>query len=263
MEMKDRIVVVTGGTSGIGAALCRAFQREGAAAVIAADLRVDGAPQGTIARRCDVTHEEEVVALVREVESAHGRVDVFCSNAGVLTPGWDLREADFGLWQRDFAVNVMAHAYAAKAVLPGMVARGSGYLLQTASAAGLLATPESAVYSITKHAAVGLSEHLAFSYRRFGVRVSALCPMAVQTPMLEAVDEKGASAGLDGILSADQVAEAAIAGMREERFLILPHATVAEYWAKKAARPDRWLSQMEKLQAQFTGAGDPAAHFKP
>ena len=255
MEMKDRVVVVTGGGSGIGKALCQAFLREGARAVIAADLRAEGAPEGTVGKRCDVTREDEVRALVRDVERDHGRLDVLCSNAGVLTPGWDVREADFGVWERDFRVNVMAHAFAAKAAVPGMIARGEGYLLHTASAAGLLAAPESAVYTMTKHAAVGLAEFLSFSYARYGVRVSALCPMAVQTPMLEEVHETGASAGLDGVLSADQVAEAAIVGMREERFLILPHATVGDYWVKKASRPDRWLSQMEKLQEQFTDAG--------
>jgi NAD(P)-dependent dehydrogenase (short-subunit alcohol dehydrogenase family) len=258
MEMKDRVVIVTGGCSGIGAALGRAFLREGAAAVVAADQRVEGAPAGVVARRCDVTREDEVIALVRAVEAEHGRVDVLCSNAGVLTPGWDVREADFAVWQRDFSVNVLAHAFAAKAVVPGMIARGQGYLLNTASAAGLLAAPESAIYTVTKHAAVGLAEFLAFSYARFGIRVSALCPMAVRTPMMEDLDDTGGSAGLDGVLSADQVAEAAIAGMREERFLILPHPTVAAYWAKKASRPDRWLAQMEALQAQFTGAGGPA-----
>lgn len=259
MDLKERVVIVTGGASGIGAALARAFVREGAAAVIAADLRADpdGCPAGAIPHACDVTREDEVIALVRRAERNHGRVDVFCSNAGVLTPGWDVREADFALWQRDFAVNVLAHAFAAKAALPGMIARGEGYLLNTASAAGLLATPESAIYTVTKHAAVGLAEQLAFTYRRFGIRVSALCPMAVRTPMLDATDTSGASAGLDGVLTADAVADAAIAGMREDRFLILPHPTVADYWAKKAARPDRWLSQMEKLQAQFTDAGKP------
>lgn len=255
MEMKGRVVIVTGGASGIGAALCQALLREGAAIVVAADQRDDGAPQGTLGRRCDVTREDEVAALVREVERDHGRVDVVCSNAGVLTPGWDVREADFAVWRRDFDVNVMAHAYAAKAALPGMIARGEGYLLNTASAAGVLAAPEAAIYTVTKHAAVGLAEHLAYSYRRFGVRVSALCPMAVRTPMLEAVHHEGASAGLDGVLSPADVAEAAVAGMREERFLIFPHATVADYWAKKASRHDRWLAQMEKLQAQFTDAG--------
>ena len=174
----------------------------------------------------------------------------------MLTPGWDVREADFSVWERDWKINVQAHAMAAKAVLPGMIARGEGYLLNTASAAGLLASPESAIYTTTKHAAVGLAEFLAFSYRRFGIRVSVLCPMGVRTPMLENLDDTGASAGLDGVLGADEVAAAAIAGMREERFLILPHPNVGDYYAKKAVRHDRWLKAMEALQAQFTDAAN-------
>lgn len=257
MELNDKVVIVTGGASGIGAALARAFVAEGAAAVVAADLRFEGAPDVCEARLCDVTREAEIEALVRGTEARHGRVDVFCSNAGVLTPGWDLREADFAVWERDWKVNVQAHAAAAKAVLPGMIARGEGYLLNTASAAGLLAAPESAIYTVTKHAAVALAEFLAFSYRRFGVRVSALCPMGVRTPMLENLDATGASAGLDGVLGADEVAAAAIAGMREERFLILPHPKVAAYWAQKAERHDRWLAAMEALQSRFTDAASP------
>jgi NAD(P)-dependent dehydrogenase (short-subunit alcohol dehydrogenase family) len=253
MNPKDRIIIVTGGKSGIGAALVRAFLRGGARAVYAADLRADAPPTGAIDHACDVTDEESIKSLIKRAETEHGKVDIFCSNAGVLTPGWDLRDADFTAWQRDFSVNVLAHAFAAKAVLPGMIARKEGYLLNTASAAGLLASPESAIYTLTKHAAVGLAEYLAFTYARFGIRVSALCPMAVRTPMLEDLDTTGGSAGLDGILDADAVAAATLAGMEDERFLILPHPTVAEYWAKKAARPDRWLSQMEKLSTHFNG----------
>ena len=148
----------------------------------------------------------------------------------------------------------MAHAAAAKAVLPGMIARGEGYLLQTLSAAAVLASPESAVYTTTKHAAMGLAEFLAFSYARFGIRVSALCPMAVRTPMLRNLGADGASAGLDGALTPEQVADAAIAGMRDERFLIFPHPKVAEYSSKKALRHDRWLRQMATLQERFTDA---------
>jgi len=252
MEIEDRVVVVTGGCSGIGAALARRFRAEGARAVIAADINVAAASEETTAHRCDVSREDEVAALVAKVERDHGRIDVFCSNAGVLSPGWDLRELDLSLWQRDWEVNVMAHAYAAKAVLPGMIARGEGYLLQTLSAAAVLASPESAVYTMTKHAALGLAEFLAFSYARFGIRVSALCPMAVRTPMLEDLSTDGASAGLDGVLSPDTVADAAIAGMRDGHFLIFPHPKVADYFAKKAARHDKWLRQMEALQEQFT-----------
>lgn len=257
MEMNDKVIIITGGASGIGAALGRAFLAEGARAVIAADLRSDGAPAGCEARHCDVTQEADLMALVRETEARHGRVDVFCSNAGILTPGWDVREADFALWERDWKINVQSHAMAAKAVLPGMIERGEGYLLNTASAAGLLSSPESAIYSATKHAAVALAEFLAFTYRRFGIRVSALCPMGVRTPMLEDLDPSGASAGIDGVLSADEVATATLAGMRAENFLILPHSHVADYYAKKAARHDKWLAAMEVLQAQFTDVAAP------
>ena len=254
MELRGRIAVVTGGCSGIGAALARRFLAEGARTVIAADLDIAGAPDGTTARRCDVSREAEVAALVAAVEREHGRVDVVCSNAGVLSLGWDLRTLDLSRWQHDWDINVMAHAFAAKAALPGMIARGEGYLLQTISAAGVLASPESAVYTTTKHAAMGLAEYLAFTYARFGVRVSALCPMAVRTPMLEDVSTDGASAGLDGVLSPEEVADAAVAGMRDERFLILPHPKVAAYFAKKAAHHDKWLWQMAALQEQFTDA---------
>jgi len=254
MELRGRIAVVTGGCSGIGAALARRFLAEGARTVIAADLDIAGAPEGTTARRCDVSREAEVAALVAAVEREHGRVDVVCSNAGVLSLGWDLRTLDLSRWQHDWDINVMAHAFAAKAALPGMIARGEGYLLQTISAAGVLASPESAVYTTTKHAAMGLAEYLAFTYARFGVRVSALCPMAVRTPMLEDVSTDGASAGLDGVLSPEEVADAAVAGMRDERFLIFPHPKVAAYFAKKAAHHDKWLWQMAALQEQFTDA---------
>ena len=254
MEIADKVVVVTGGCSGIGAGLARRFRDEHARAVIVADLRVDGAPDGTTAQRCDVARESDVAALVTSVLAEHGKIDLFCSNAGVLTPGWDVRDADFGNWQRDWNVNVMGHAYAAKAVLPSMIARRQGYLLQTLSAASLLATPESIVYTTTKHAALGLAEQLAFTYARYGIRVSALCPMAVRTSMVDAFDASGGSAGVDGILGVEDVAEAVIAGLRDERFLIFPHAKVAEYYAKKAAQPEKWLRRMAALQAQFTDA---------
>jgi NAD(P)-dependent dehydrogenase (short-subunit alcohol dehydrogenase family) len=254
MELKNRVAVVTGGCSGIGAALARRFLAEGARAVVVADVRLDGAPDGTTAHHCDIAREDEVDALVARVLRDHGQIDLFCSNAGVMTPGWDLREANFGRWQRDWKVNVMAHAYAAKAVLPEMIARREGYLLQTLSAASLLAAPESTIYTMTKHAALGLAESLAFSYARFGVRVSALCPMAVRTPMLADINATGASAGLDGILDVDDVAAAAVAGLRKEQFLILPHAMVGDYYAKKAAHHAKWLRRMAVLQEQFTNA---------
>ena len=257
MEMKDKVIIVTGAGSGIGAALCKAFLAQGAKAVIAADIRLDGAPAGTEAMPCDVSNEAAIIDLVKAVEARHGRIDVFCSNAGVLTPGWDVREANFAVWERDWKINVLAHAMAAKAVLPGMIARGDGYLLNTASAAGLLATPEALIYTVTKHAAVALAEQLAFSYRRHSIKVSALCPMAVRTPMVDQFTAgDGASAGLDGVLSVEEVAACVIAGLREEKFFIFPHAHVADYYSKKAARHDKWLQAMATLQAQFAGTGN-------
>ena len=193
MEIERKVAIVTGGCSGIGAALARRLLTEGADAVVVADLAIDNAPDGTTAHVCNVARQEEIVSLVARVEADHGRIDLFCSNAGVLSPGWDLRELDLAQWQRDFAINVMAHAYAAKAVLPGMVARGQGYLLQTLSAAGLLALPESAVYTMTKHAAMASpsSWHLptAGSHPRFrpmraggAHRCSSRSPRMAQAP---------------------------------------------------------------------------------
>jgi NAD(P)-dependent dehydrogenase (short-subunit alcohol dehydrogenase family) len=256
MQVKDKVIIVTGGASGIGAALCSAFLGAGASAVVAADLRLDGAPAGTDAQRCDVSVEADIIALVAYTEQRYGRVDIAFSNAGVLTAGWDVREANFAIWERDWRINVLAHAMMAKAVLPGMMARGNGALLSTASAAGLLATPEALAYTLTKHAAVALAEQLAFSYRRFGIYVSVLCPMAVDTPMVDAllVDD-GASAGLDGVLTSDAVAAATLEGMANEQFFIFPHPTVPGYWSKKAAHHDRWLNAMATLQAKYTDAG--------
>ena len=254
MEIAGKVVVVTGGCSGIGAGLAGRFRDEGARTVVVADLRADGAPEGTTAHSCDVASESDVAALVASVLADHGQIDLFCSNAGVLTPGWDVRDADFDRWQRDWNVNVMAHAYAAKAVLPSMIARRQGYLLQTLSAASLLATPESIIYTTTKHAALGLAESLAFTYARYGIRVSALCPMGVRTSMVDAFDTSGGSAGMDGILDVEDVAQAVIAGLRDERFMIFPHSLVGDYYAKKAAEPEKWLRRMAALQEKFTDA---------
>jgi NAD(P)-dependent dehydrogenase (short-subunit alcohol dehydrogenase family) len=252
MNIQDKVAVVTGGASGIGAALVRALLAGGARAVVAVDLKTVGAPEGSDARVCDVTQEAQIVALVRALEAEYGRVDIYCSNAGVFSPGWDVREADFHVWERDWKINVLAHAVAAKAVLPGMIARGEGWLLNTASAAGLLATPEALIYTVTKHASVALAEQLAFSYRRFGIGVSALCPMAVATPMVDQFTQgDGASAGLDGVLTPEAVAAAAIAGIAAGQFFIFPHPSVPDYWARKVARHDKWLAAMEVLQQRF------------
>lgn len=256
MEVQDRHVVVTGGGRGIGAALCRRFAREGARAVVVADL--DGAAADAVAkeiggrgRAVDVTREAEVEALVRDTLEKSGPIDLFCSNAGILVPGG--AEVPTDAWQRIWDVNVMAHVFAARAVLPSMIERGFGYLLNTASAAGLLSQIGSAPYAVTKHAAVGLAEFLSIHHGPQGVRVSVLCPQAVRTDMT-APFEAGGVAGVDGMLEAEDVADAVVQGLAEETFLILPHPTVLAYMRRKTDDYDRWLAGMRRLAARFGGA---------
>jgi NAD(P)-dependent dehydrogenase (short-subunit alcohol dehydrogenase family) len=257
MDLAGRHVVVTGGAHGIGAALCRRFAAAGARAVRVADRDGEGAGAvadaiGGRATAVDVADGEQVEALVARAEAEEGPIDLFASNAGILVVGGV--EVDPADWQRIWEVNVMAHVHAARAVLPGMLARGEGYLLQTASAAGLLSQIGSAPYSVTKHAAVGLAEWLAITHGDQGLRVSVLCPQAVRTAMTGGTEDGGV-AGVDGMIEPDAVAEAAVWGIAEERFWILPHPTVAEYVRRKAADVDRWLAGMRRLQARFT-AGD-------
>jgi NAD(P)-dependent dehydrogenase (short-subunit alcohol dehydrogenase family) len=253
MEMKGKVIVVTGGASGIGAALSRRFAREGAAAVVVADLNLDAAQAvardiGGLAVRCDVSKESDVQALIAQATERFGRVDVLCSNAGIaLGGGVEAPNAD---WQRIWDINLMAHVYGARAVLPQMIERGEGYLLQTASAAGLLSHPDSALYAVTKHAAVSLAEWLSINYGDQGIRVSCLCPQGVRTPMLLGTDGERKSFLLEGSVSAEQVADDVVAAMRDERFLVLPHPEVHDYLQRKAADVDRWLGGMRRLRAK-------------
>jgi NAD(P)-dependent dehydrogenase (short-subunit alcohol dehydrogenase family) len=261
MELRDKVVVVTGGGNGIGAALARRFGAEGAAAVAVAD--VDGAAARTTAEairaqggtatahRVDVAVEAQVRAVAEEVDEIHGPIDLFCSNAGIAVGGGV--EAPDEDWRRVWDVNVMAHVYAARAVLPSMLARGSGYLLQTASAAGLLTNIGAAPYSVTKHAVVALAEWLAITHGDEGIKVSCLCPQGVKTNMLfGSPGDVGASVVLAAAeaLEPDEVAQAVVEGLAAERFLILPHPEVAEYWRRKADDPDRWLAGMRRLQSR-------------
>ncbi|SCG43999.1 NADP-dependent 3-hydroxy acid dehydrogenase YdfG [Micromonospora echinaurantiaca] len=263
MNLTDRIAVITGGAGGIGSALARRFAAEGAAAVVVADLDADAADAaaagiGPVAHAAavDVTDEEQVRALVADTERRYGRIDLFCANAGVATGGGvELPDAD---WDRAWRVNVLAHVYAARAVLPGMLARGGGYLLATCSAAGVLTAVGDAPYTATKHAAVGFAEWLAVTYRDQGLRVSALCPQGVDTPMLAdglAAGHLGARviAASGAVLSPDQVADAVIAGLAEERFLILPHPEVAGYARRRAEDPDGWQAGLRKLVRRLRG----------
>ncbi len=255
MKLADKHVVVTGGASGIGRALCLRFAAEGARAIVVADREEAGAAR--VAEECggqpfavDVSDEARVKALVETAERQNGPVDLFVSNAGIGTPGGV--EAGNQDWQRIWEVNVMAHVYAARAVLPSMLERGEGYLLNTASAAGLLTQIGSAPYAVTKHAAVALAEWLSISHGEQGIKVSVLCPQAVRTAMT-AGSENGGVAGVDGMIEPDQVADCVVAALDEERFLILPHPEVAEYMRRKAGDYDRWLRGMRRLHKQFMG----------
>ena len=244
MDLASKVAVVTGAASGIGAALCTRFAAEGATVVGADRVAAHGI------RTCDVSDAAAVTRLVDDAIAEHGRIDLFCSNAGITT-GVALDDPD-DLWHVAYEVNLMAHVYAARAVVPHMLERGSGYLLNTASAAGLLTSPGDAPYAVTKHGAVALAEWLAVTYGDRGIGVSVLCPMGVATPLLmdplEAGDPGAKAVAASGeILSAEQVADTVMAGLRDERFLILPHAEVGRFYAQKASDPDRWLAGMRRL----------------
>jgi NAD(P)-dependent dehydrogenase (short-subunit alcohol dehydrogenase family) len=253
MLLADQVVVVTGAARGIGRALAERFAEEGARAVIIADLDADGATMvaneiGGVAVPTNVTKESDIIRLVQHTERMFGRIDLFCSNAGIIVQGGaEVPDHD---WQRTWEVNVRAHIYAARAVLPGMIARGGGYLLQTASAAGLLTQIGSAPYSVTKHAAVAFAEWLAIAHYDQGIRVSVLCPQGVRTNMLASAPHTGIAALLrETALEPKQVAEAVVKALAEERFLILPHPEVANYFERKATDYERWLRGMRRLQA--------------
>jgi NAD(P)-dependent dehydrogenase (short-subunit alcohol dehydrogenase family) len=258
MRLTEKNIVITGAAGGIGAALARRFAAEGAAGICLADLDADAAARvaeglscRTVVCRTDVGDEAQVRAMV-EAAAELGPIDLLCSNAGIGT-GAGLEATD-EQWAATWAVNVQAHVHAARAVLPSMLERGEGYLLHTCSAAGLLTQPGDAPYAVTKHAAVAFAEWLALTYGDQGIRVSALCPQGVRTPLL--------TGGLDGqlaakavaaageILEPEEVAESVVAGLDAERFLILPHPEVAEYVRRKAADPDRWLSGLRRLVAK-------------
>ncbi|WP_425046357.1 SDR family oxidoreductase [Primorskyibacter sp. S87] len=252
MELKNRVVVVTGAASGIGKALAQRFAREGARSVVCADLDLDGARKvadevGGAAYQVDVSKEHDIAELVASVEDEVGGIDLFCSNAGILTLGGIEVENDD--WQRIWDINVMAHVWAARHVVPRMIARGGGYLLNTASAAGLLNQVGAAPYGVTKHAAVGLAEWLAMTYGDQGIGVSVLCPQAVRSEMTRGFEDSVAS--LDGMLEPEPVADACVEAIRSQRFLVLPHPQVADYIKLKADDYDRWLGGMRKLNRAF------------
>ncbi|MEX2131182.1 MAG: SDR family oxidoreductase [Pseudohongiellaceae bacterium] len=255
MQIKDKIVVVTGAASGIGKALCEKFANEGAAGIIASDVNAQGAETvakslsvPAFAMTTDVSREEQVIELVEAALDRFGHIDLFCSNAGIFTPGDE--NVSTAQWQRIWDINVMAHVFAARAVLPAMLERGSGYLLNTASAAGLLNQIGSAPYAVTKHAAVGFAEWLSITYGDRGIKVSVLCPQAVRTGMT-ANTRNGGVAGVDGMLEPEQLAQTVVETLAAERFLVLPHPEVLTYIQRKTADYDRWLGGMRRLQSKF------------
>ncbi len=285
MDVRDKVAVVTGGASGIGRSFCLAFAEHGAAGVVVADVDTPGAEEvaaqvisrggRALAVRADMTREGDVRALVGQATDAFGRIDLFCSNAGIIVAGGV--EVSDEAWSRIWAVNVQSHVYVARAVLPGMLARGDGYLVITASAAGLLTQLGSAPYAVTKHAAVALAEWLAITYGARGIKVSCLCPQAVTTNLgATSLREVGAlalpppgdgavpssdagsvsrQAAVDGVLTPDQVAASVVDGLAAERFLILPHPDVATYELRRAQDRDRWLGGMRRLHARLAGKG--------
>lgn len=256
MDIQGKVAIVTGGGSGIGAGMAQRFVREGARGVVVADIHLENAQavaqalgEKALAVRCDVSKEADIQAMVAATRERFGQVDIFFSNAGILgrMGGIELEDA---LWEKMWQVHGMAHIWAARAVIPEMVERGEGYFLVTASAAGLLNIVESAPYGVTKHAAVAIAEWLRIAYGRKGVRVSCLCPQSVATAMTAGGT---GSAGLDGVLTAEQVSDVVVQTMREEKFLALPHPEVAKYFQNKGTDYDRWIGGMQKLYAHHMG----------
>jgi NAD(P)-dependent dehydrogenase (short-subunit alcohol dehydrogenase family) len=281
VDIGQRIAVVTGGGSGIGRSLCLALAAHGAAGVVVADLDAQGAGQvaaeieadghRALAVTTDVARESDATDLIARAEDAFGRVDLLCSNAGIIVGGGV--EVSDEAWSRIWAVNVQSHVSLTRAVLPGMLARGEGYLVYTASAAGLLTQLGSAPYAVTKHAVVALAEWLSITYGDRGIAVSCLCPQAVSTNLGETSrrqvgadtpttwSERGASAqaAVDGVLTSDQVAACVIEALADERFLILPHPEVATYEQRRAQDRERWLRGMRRLQARLSGQAERGA----
>ena len=254
MKLKDKVVVVTGGANGIGRALCKRFAAEGAQGVVVGDLDIDRADAlakeiGGISVRTNVGVEADIVNLVSRATETYGVIDLFCSNAGIGTPGG--ADEPNEVWQRIWEVNVMAHVYAARHVLPSMLARGEGYILATASAAGLLSQIGSAPYSVTKHGAVAFAEWLSITHGEAGIKVSCLCPQGVNTDLLRQSPGGPGEFLRANAIEPEDVAEAVVKGIDEERFLILPHPEVGEYIRRKATDYDRWLRGMRRLQASF------------
>ncbi|MFX3657940.1 MAG: SDR family oxidoreductase [bacterium] len=256
MEVTNQVVVVTGGAGGIGKAMAERFHREGAAKVVVADIDASGARAVAEAidgwsMGVDVSREGDIIELIEQTERQFGPIALFCSNAGIGL-GRGLDEPD-EVWQKIWSINTLSHVYAARNLIPRMKARGGGYLLNTASAAGLLSQIGSVTYAVTKHAAVALAEWIAITHGRDGIKVSVLCPQAVRTAMTAGGP---GVAGVDGMIEPDEVADCVVQALRDETFLVLPHPTVAEYIKRKTSDYDRWIKGMQRLQERYLEAGE-------
>ena len=257
MELDNKVCVVTGGASGIGAATCRAFAAKGARVVVT-DINMEGARQvaeeiGGLAIACDVSVEAEVNNLVAESEKQLGPIDLLFNNAAVATGGNPLN-TPIDVWQDQWNINVMAHVYAVRAVLPGMLARGQGYLLHTASMAGILTSQGNLTYATTKHAVVGLAEWLSITYHDEGIRVSLLAPLGVRTPMLGDLSSPFAVSAAGPIKEPEDVADMVVSGVQSESFLILTDPIAQTWMERKTNDPERWLTGMRRLQAKMNSA---------
>jgi len=256
MDLQDKVVVVTGAGRGIGAAFCHRLAGMSPAGIVVSDLDAEAAKQvasecGGIAVTCDVGVESEVQNLVTQALESYGRIDILVSNAGITFKGG--LETSNDEWQSMWDVNVMSRLYAARAVVPHMLERGSGYLVHTASAAGILTEIGSASYSVTKHADVAMAEWLSVRYGREGINVSCVCPLGVDTDMIDDTDPIHRYLHLHSI-SADEAADSIISGIQAEEFLILPHPEVAEYFSMKADNYDRFIRGMQRLRQKLTRA---------
>ena len=252
MILQDKVCVITGAASGIGAALARRFSQEGARGIVVADkqsklIQKIGTEVRGEAFIGDMASETDILKLIKQAEDQYGEIDVFCSNAGIIHLGSE--QASNDEWQNCWDLHLMAHVYAARYLAPKMATRGDGYLLNTASAAGLLSHVNSATYTVTKHAAVAFAEWLSIAYGDRGVKISVLCPQAVKTAMLEGRDLGAAS--IDGIITPEALADSVIKNMENENFLILPHPQVKDYMLRKCDDPNRWLRGMRKYKAKY------------
>ena len=256
MELQDKIVVITGAGSGIGRALAVRFHAQGAKKIVAVDINLNNAQVTAdmvngVAMRADVAIEGDILRVIQETEDNVGAIDLFCSNAGVAI-GESL-DSPNSQWQASWDINVMSHVYAARHLVPRMVARGGGYFLNTSSAAGLLNQIGGSAYGVTKHAAVGFGEWLAIHHKHEGIKVSMLCPQAVRTPMTAVDNDAIAAAASNGMIEPEELANCVVEELRKESFLILPHAIVLEYMRNKTSNYDRWIGGMNKLMRNIMG----------